>query len=154
MRMTGNKRRREWAFVAVPLILAALSAIQLSVRDVETEYLLLPPIAVIVYLAFRNPTEFSAFRSVVVLPCLGAIAGEVCGHYFGLRPTGVAIASVIILLLQAGLRASMPPALALGVLAMLLHAEGVSYLLGVLEATLLIFLAVQLWRRFMPAEST
>lgn len=150
MRTTESKRRREWAFIAVPLILALLSAIQLAVRDAATEYLLLPPLAVIIYLVFRNPVEFAAFRSVVLLPCLGAIAGEVCGHYFGLRSAGVAIVSIVILLLQAGMRASMPPALALGVLAMLLHAEGFSYVLGVLESTLLIFIAVYLWRRFAP----
>jgi hypothetical protein len=146
-----ERRRALVAGVAVPLLLAVLSAIQLAVHESATEYLLLPPLAVIVYLVFRNPQEVSAFRSVVVLPCLGAIVGELCAHYFGLTPAGVAIGTLAILVLQAALRAYMPPALALGVLAMLLRAQGYAYVLGVLEATLAVFIAVCLWRRFSPA---
>jgi hypothetical protein len=144
-------RRTIVAGAAVPLLLATLSAIQLAARASATEYLLLPPLAVIVYLVFRNVPRVTAFRSVVVLPCLAAIVGELCSHYFGLTPAGVAIATLAILLLQAALRANMPPALALGVLAMLLRAGGFSYVLGVLEGTLVVFIAARLWRRFSPA---
>jgi hypothetical protein len=147
---SAEGRRTLVAGAAVPLLLALLSAIQLATRNNATEYLLLPPLAVIVYLVFRNLPEIAAFRSVVALPCLGAIVGELCSHYFGLTPAGVAIATLAILLLQAALRANMPPALALGVLAMLLRAEGFSYVLGVLEGTLIVFIAAALWRRFSP----
>jgi hypothetical protein len=148
--MIFEHRRTLIAAAAVPLMLAALSAIQILARASATEYLLLPPLAVIVYLVFRTPGENGAFRSVVVLPCLGAIVGEACGHYFGLTPAGVAVATLLIFLLQATLRANMPPALALGVLAMLLHAEGYTYVLGVLEGTLAIFIVARLWQRFSP----
>jgi hypothetical protein len=140
------------AGVAVPLLLALLSAIQHLAHVNATEYLLLPPFAVIVYVVFRSPEEYAAFRSVVLLPFLGALVGELCGRYFGLTPVGVAIATGVVLLLQAALRANMPPALALAVLAMLLRAEGFAYLLGVLEGSLTIFIAVQLWLRFRPAD--
>lgn len=146
-----ERRRALVTAVAVPLLLALLSAIQLATHANATKYLLLPPLAVIIYLVFRNPLECTAFRCVVLLPCLGAIAGELCGYYFGLTPVGVAIATLAILVLQAALHADMPPALALGVLAMLLHVEGFAYVLGVLEGTLLIFIAVAIWRRFSPA---
>jgi hypothetical protein len=43
----------------------------------------------------------------------------------------------------------MPPALALSVLAMLLHVNSFTYVLGVAEASTLIAIAFFLWRRFV-----
>jgi CBS-domain-containing membrane protein len=133
--------------VAVPTLLALLSALQHLGKSAATEYLVLPPFAVIVYTVFRAPRGPAAnMRSIIVLPCVGAVSGELCYRFFGLTPLGVAIATATVLAAQELLRASMPPALALAVLAMLLHATGPTYLLGVAEGTALIGVALLLWR--------
>jgi CBS-domain-containing membrane protein len=141
-------RSRAAAVAAVPLLLVLLSAIQLAVHRPLTEYLLLPPFAVMIYLIFADgKDDATTLRSIVILPCLGAIVGEACFRYFGMAPIGVAIATGAVLLAQAALRANMPPALALTVLAMLLRAEGPTYVLGVAEGTLVIFVAFAVWCR-------
>ncbi len=139
--------------VAVPLLLALLSAMQVAVHQRATTFLILPPFAVIIYSIFRNPLgESASLRSAVALPCLGAIAGQLSGHYLGLTPAGVAAATLTVLVAQAVIGASMPPALALAVLAMLLRVEGPWYVLGVLEGTLTIFTTFWLWRRLVNAQ--
>jgi HPP family len=142
------------ASLAVPLLLALLSAVQLAGAHRATEYLVLPPLAVIVYLIFREPNGAAAkLRSIVLLPCLGAAIGQACWHFFALTPPGVAIATLAVVILQTALRAYMPPALALAVLAMLLKAHGPWYVLGVLEGTSIIFVAFECWRRFGPMRA-
>jgi hypothetical protein len=125
---------------------------QLAVHRPITEFLILPPFAVIVYSIFREPWGKTAtLRSIVLLPCLGAIFGQLSSHYLGLTPAGVAAATVLVLLTQAAIGAEMAPALAIAVLALLLHAEGVTYVLGVLEGTVTIFIVFSLWRQlFAP----
>jgi CBS-domain-containing membrane protein len=109
----------------------------------------LPPFAVICYLVFQNPREpVSRFRSIVILPLLAAIAGELCYRYLGFTPIGVAAAALLVLAVQSGLRADMPPAIALAVLAMLLHTGSPTYVLGVVEGALLIFMVFRFWRHF------
>jgi hypothetical protein len=143
--------RRMVATAAVPLLLALLSAVQLSTSQHAAEFLMLPPFAVIVYLIFRAPEDESAsLRSIVLLPVIAAAVGQASWHYLGLTPAGVAIAAITVLVTQATLRADMPPALALAVLAMLLRAQGPWYVLGVLEGTLIIFAVFRLWHRFAP----
>lgn len=137
------------AVVAVPLLLALLSGIQIAAGHQATQFLVLPPFAVIIYSIFSlTRGDVPTLRSVVILPCIGAIAGELSGHYLGLTPQGVAVATIAVLVAQALLRASMPPSLALAVLAMLLHADNYAFALGVLEGTAIIFIAYQLWRYF------
>lgn len=139
----------------VPLLLALLSAIQLMVRRPMTEFLILPPFAVIIYAIFQEPFGKSAtMRSIVLLPCLGAIFGQLCSHYLGFTPAGVAAATTLVLLAQAATSANMAPALAIAVLALLLHAEGSTYILGVLEGTLTIFIVFLFWRRFVRAPDS
>lgn len=148
---TPERRLAITASIAVPVLLAFLSALQLLTPHRATEYLVLPPLAVIVYLIFRAPDGDGAnLRSIVLLPCLGAAAGQLCWHYLGLTPAGVAAATFSVVILQAALRAYMPPALALAVLAMLLRPVGPWYVVGVFEGTSLIFIAFTLWRSFAP----
>ncbi|HTJ26015.1 MAG TPA: HPP family protein [Candidatus Limnocylindria bacterium] len=112
-----------------------------------TEFLVLPPFAVVIYLIFRDPFGKSAnLRAIVVLPCMGAAVGELCSRYLGLTPAGVALDTVCVLLLQSALRARMPPALALSVLAMLLRVRSATYVLGVAEASTLIAVVFFAWR--------
>jgi hypothetical protein len=83
---------------------------------------------------FRDPTGPSTnLRSIVILPCGGSIVGQLSGTFLGLTPLGA-------------LRANMPPALSLALLAMFLRVQGVTYVLGVLEGTLVIFVIFRLWR--------
>lgn len=150
--MKYNQRDSLVTAVAVPLLLALLSAMQLAVHQHATAFLILPPFAVIIYSIFRNPVgESTTLRSIVALPCVGAIAGQLAWHYLGLTPAGVAAATLAVLVAQVVLNANMPPALALAVLAMLLRAEGPWYVLGVLEGTLTIFATFWLWRRLANA---
>jgi hypothetical protein len=134
--------------VAVPALLAVLTATQSRLQNRVTEFLVLPPFAVVIYLVFRDPYGKSAnLRSIVVLPCMGAAVGELCSRYLGLTPAGIAVDTLLVLSLQSVLKARMPPALALSVLAMLLRAKSFTYVLGVAEASSLIAIVFFLWRR-------
>lgn len=145
---SAERRTLLVTIVAVPMLLAMLSAMQLAVRRPATEFLILPPFAVIIYSIFRDPWGRSAtLRSVVFLPCLGAIFGQLSSRYLGLTPAGVAAATLCVILVQALIGADMAPALAIAVLALLLRPEGTPYILGVLEGTLTIFIIFSLWRR-------
>lgn len=116
----------------------------------ETAFLVLPPFAVVIYLIFRYPLGGAAnLRSIVVLPCLGAAVGELCFRFLGMTPAGVALDTLAVLSLQFITRAYMPPALALSVLAMLLHVTSFTYVLGVAEQSALIAVVFFLWQRFV-----
>lgn len=136
--------------MAVPALLALLTATQHKLQNRVTEFLVLPPFAVVIYLIFRDPFGKSAnLRSIVVLPFMGAGCGELCYRYLGMTPLGIAVDTLCVLALQSILQARMPPALALSVLAMLLHVESPTYVLGVAEASTLIAIVFLLWRRFV-----
>lgn len=138
------------SFVAVPALLAVLTETQHRLQDRATDFLVLPPFAVIIYLIFRDPFGKPAnLLSIVVLPCMGAVVGELCFRFLGLTPAGIALDTLCVLALQSIMRAKMPPALALSVLAMLLHVESLTYVLGVAEASTLIAIVFFLWRRFV-----
>jgi len=136
--------------VAVPALLAVLTATQSRLQNRVTEFLVLPPFAVVIYLIFRDPLGKSAnLRSIVILPCLGAAVGELCFRYLSFTPAGVAVDTLCVLSLQSLLRARMPPALALSVLAMLLRAKSLAYIEGVAEASTTIAILFFLWRGFV-----
>lgn len=137
------------SFVAVPALLALLTAAQSRLQNRVTEFLVLPPFAVVIYIVFRDPLGKSAnLRSIVVLNCMGAAVGELSFRFLGLTPIGIGADTLCVLSLQSVLRAWMPPALALSVLAMLLRVESTTYVLGVAEASSLIAITFFLWRRF------
>lgn len=147
-----ERRTQISAFVAVPLLLAALTALQTGVHSRDTQFLILPPFAVLIFLLFREPYGRGAnLRSIVLLPCASAAVGELCYRYLGFTPLGVAVCALAVLAVQELLRTQMPPALALSVLAMLLHATRLTYLLGVAEASVFIALVFLLWRRLCIA---
>jgi hypothetical protein len=152
----SNARVERWSqissFVAVPALLAILTATQSRLQNRITEFLVLPPFAVVIYLIFRDPLGKSAnLRSIVVLPCMGAAVGELSFRYLGFTPAGIALDTVCVLSLQSVIRARMPPALALSVLAMLLRAKSILYVVGVAEASTLIAIVFFLWRRLAIA---
>jgi hypothetical protein len=129
--------------------MATFSALRNAIHSPATDYLVLPPLSVIIYLIFREPFGASAnLRSIVVLPSFGAGVGQLCSMYLGLTPVGVGLGCVVVLLCQAMLRATMPPAIALAVLAMLLRVEGPTYVLNVFGGTVGIAAVFFLWRRF------
>lgn len=137
--------------------MALFSGLRIAVHSPATDFLVLPPLSVIIYLLFRDPFGPGAnVRSIVVLPSIGAVVGQLCSMYLGLTPIGVALACVVVLVAQALLRATMPPAIALAVLAMLLHVEWPTYVLNVFEGTVVIAVVFFLWRHFgvraEPAE--
>ncbi len=138
------------AFIAVPVLLFCIDLVSRLSHLTETEFLLVPPLAVVIYLIFSRPDAPNAnFRSIVVTPILGAVVGQISYQLFGLTPWGVAIATLAVLVLQAAIRANMPPALALAVLAMLLKAQGPAYSIGVALAAMLVWLIFILWRRYV-----
>jgi hypothetical protein len=138
-------------FIAVPLLLFFADwASRLGAYRRATEFLLVPPLAVIIYLLFSQPESAHAkFRSTVILPALGAAAGQICYFYFGFSPWSVAIATFIVLVMQGAIRGNMPPALALAVLAMLLHARGAAYTIGVAVASALVWCIFLAWRQWV-----
>jgi CBS-domain-containing membrane protein len=138
------------SFVAVPVLLAILTETQHRFQDSATSFLVLPPFAVVIYLIFREPFGNSAnLRSIVLLPCIGAIIGQLCFRFLGFTPLGIAVDTLMVLAIQSILRARMPPALALSVLALLLHVKSLTYTLGVFEASVSIAIVFFLWRRFV-----
>ncbi len=135
------------ALVAVPVLLFALDAVSRVVRGEATEFLLVPPLAVVAYLLFSQPERTDArLRAVVLLPAIAAIVGE--AGYAALGPTPWGIAAVVLGVLLAGraLRARMPPALAIAVLAMLLRARGPWYPIDVAVSSLVVWGAFHAWR--------
>ncbi len=72
-------RFADWrAILAVPALLFAVAAMAGAVRGEATESLLVPPLAVVVCLLLSQPEDSdSRLRAVVLLPLIGAIAGEV-----------------------------------------------------------------------------
>lgn len=140
------------SYVALPGLLALLNAMQEGLRNPITQFLVLPPFAVVIFLLFREPYgPWANVRSIVALPFLGAATGELSYRYLGLSPLGLAATVVVVMVLQDLLRARMPPALALSVLAMLLHVESPTYALGVAEQSATVALAFFLWRRLTIA---
>ncbi len=140
------------SFIAVPALLAILTETQYRIQDRSTDFLVLPPFAVVIYLIFREPYGKAAnVRSIVILPVLGAVVGQLSFRYFGLTPLGVAIDTLCVLTLQSLLHAHMPPALALSVLAMLLRVQSLTYTVGVAEASTSIAIIFFLWRRYVIA---
>ena len=136
------------AFVAVPVLLFFVD--WLSRLRSASEFLLVPPLAVIIYLLFSRPADTNDnFRSVVLTPTVGAAAGELSYHFLGLTPWGVALAALAVLAFQALVRSNMPPALALAVLAMLLKVDSVEFALDVGIASAIVWTVFLLWRRFL-----
>ncbi|MEO6991324.1 MAG: HPP family protein [Candidatus Baltobacteraceae bacterium] len=142
------------AWVAVPLLLAALAAAEGLRALPETEFLLLPPLAVVAYIVFREPFGPAAtFRSVIAMPVIGATIGALAFRFFAHSALGVALALVAVLLAQKALRAHMPPALALAVLAIVLRVSGPTYVLGVAEASAFVGIALLAWRLMLRERS-
>ncbi len=138
--------------VAVPALMALLTATQHEFLQPATAFLVLPPFAVVIYLLFRDPYgKWANLRSIVVLPCLGAVIGQLSFHFFGLTPLGIAIDTLCVVGAQTLLRGRMPPALALSVLAMLLRVQSFTYTLGVAEASVSIGIVFFVWRRILVA---
>ncbi len=136
------------ALVAVPVLLFALDAVSKVVRGAPTEFLLVPPLAVVAYLLFSEPERTDArLRAVVLLPTLGGLAGEAAYAALGATPWGIAAAVLAVLLAEQGLRARMPPALAIAVLAMMLRVRGPWYPVDVAASSLVIWGAFHAWRR-------
>lgn len=134
--MSAMNRAGLAALVAVPLLLALLDALAGAWRAPAAEYVMLPPFAVIIFLLFTQTRGICTnFRSIIVLPCLGAVAGALCWHYLGDGPLSIALATLSVLVAQMVLRAYMPPALALAALAPLLRVEIEPYVAGVAIGT-------------------
>ena len=148
--MTRERAARISAFIAVHVLLFLIDWLSQLYRSRETEFLLVPPLAVIIYLIFSRPHAASiSFRSIVVTPVLASAIGVLCYRYVGLTPGGVALATLAVLLVQLVLRSYMPPALALALLAMLLKAQGFGFGLGVGLATLFTWAIFMVWRRYV-----
>ena len=108
----------------------------------------------IIFLVFSQPEQTDTRpRAVVLLPFLGALAGEGGYALLGATPWGIAAAALIVLFAQRLLSARMPPALAIAVLAMLLRAHSLWYALDIAVATTIVWLAFTVWRRLLYARA-
>lgn len=140
------------SYIALPVLLALLNATQDIARSPVTQFLVLPPFAVVIFLLFREPYgPWANVRSIVLLPFFGAAAGELSYRYLGLTPYGLASTVLTVLALQDIIRARMPPALALSVLAMLLRADSPTYAIGVAEQSAIVAVVFFLWRKLLIA---
>lgn len=148
--MSRERCARLSVWGVVPLLVFGLHLVAFLTRRPATHYLLIPPLTVIAYLLFRNPAGQGAnVRGAVLLPIIGAIAGEMVFRLLGLTPWGVAAAVLVVLAAQRLLSTSMPPALAVAVLALLLHAGGGYYTLDVAVSTGAIAGAFFAWRHWL-----
>lgn len=138
------------AWLAVPLLLALLQFAASVARRPASEHLLVPPMAVIAYVLFKSPASAqSGVRGAVLVPVIGAVTGEVASRLFGMTPWGVAAAVLLVLGAQRLLGVTMPPALALALLALMLRLRGPYYALDVLVGTSAIAGAFFAWRRWL-----
>ncbi len=117
-------------------------------RGPPTEFLLVPPLAVVAYLLFSDPERADGrLRAVVLLPVLGAVAGEAGYAALGPAPWTIALVVLAVLAAERALHARMPPALAIAVLAILLRVRGPWYPADVAVSSLLLWGAFHGWRR-------
>ncbi len=115
-----------------------------------TELLLIPPLAVMAYLLFTRPDDRRAsWRGVLILPTTGAILGEVACRLFGLTPWRVTLAAIFTFGAQRLLAVSMPPALAISVLALFLQVRTGYYTLDVAISAAMIGVFFFAWRRWI-----
>ncbi len=131
-----------WTGLAVVVVveLARLMSLAPVVR-----YALFPPLAVIAFLAFRDPdADLAGWRSVVLLPVLGALIGVFLVHLP--EALGIAVGLFAILAAMEVLHATAPPALAIVLLAFLLNISVLVYPLSVLVSTLVVYGGVSLLR--------
>ncbi len=127
--------------------LAHLLSLALVVR-----YALFPPLAVIAYLAFRDPrAELAGWRSVILLPVAAAAVGILLVHLP--EAIGIATGLLAIFALMELSQAAAPPALAIVLLAFLLHISSWVYPLSVLVSTVVVYLGAVLLRRLTSARA-
>jgi HPP family len=146
MERSGETREGS-AVVAVPVLLFVIDAVSRAVRGRGTEFLLVPPLAVVIYLLFSEPDRTDGrLRAVVLLPFIAALSGEVGYGLLGLTPWAIAGVVVVVLLTQWMLHARMPPALAIAILAMFLRVRSPWYPVDVVLSSTLVWIAFHGWR--------
>lgn len=151
--MTRERCARISVWIAVPVLVFMVDLVGFLLRRPATEYLLVPPLAVIVYLLFSSPGAHRAsVRGAWLLPVIGAVVGEVVFVLLGRTPWGVAVSVLIVLAAQRLLRTSMPPALAIAVLALLLRVRGGIYTLDVALSSATIAVVFFAWRHWLWAR--
>ncbi len=155
MRVSKAACARWSTVVAVPFIALVLGAAGEATHRKATQFLLVPPLAVITYVLFMQPrSRHASVASIIVLPVAGALIGEAAYHFLGAAPWAFAVACAAVLGVQALLRATMPPALAIALLAILLKASGPYYPLDVCLATIAIAVTFYVWRALLWERCT
>lgn len=142
-------RSRSGALATALAVVAVVELAHLLSLAMPIRYALFPPLAVIAYLAFGDPGgELAGWRSVVLLPVMAALAGIWLVRLP--EALGIAIGLFAVLAAMELVRRSAPPALAVLLLAFLLHLATPVYPLSVLVSTLVVYGLVQLYRRLQP----
>lgn len=138
-----------WTLVSAVAVVAVVELAHLLSLTMPMRYALFPPLAVIAYLALSDPWgELAGWRSVILLPVVAATLGVLLVRLPEALGIAIGLGAVLAAMALVGRRA--PPALAVVLLAFLLHVTNLVYPLSVLISTLVVYGLVHLFRRLRP----
>lgn len=123
-------------------------------QDPLLRYLLIPPLAVIAFLASRYPFGPQAqWWQISLLPGLAGLLGVMTARLLGSTPWSEALLALLLVALLGLTGFAQPPILAVGELALLLHLKSLTYPLDVFLATAALaglFACLRFWLRRSP----
>jgi hypothetical protein len=143
---------RHWIPALFGFVLVALTAVELT----GLRFILFPPLVVIAYEMIGHPVECPWTRRPWLLPIacfLTAAGGLICFKLMGFGPSAAACSMGWGVLVLHVLKIHVPPALAVGLLPMVMNAPGPAYPFSVLMGTTVITIWFLAYRRWALAES-
>ncbi|HEX4211325.1 MAG TPA: HPP family protein, partial [Candidatus Binataceae bacterium] len=145
-------RGRYWIPALFGFVLVALTAVKLT----GLRFILFPPLVVIAFEMLGHPLECPWTRRPWLLPIacfLTAAGGLLCLKLMAFGPATAACSMGLGIVVLRGLKIHVPPALAVGLLPMVMHDPGPAYPFSVLIGTTAITLWFLAYRRWSAADS-
>lgn len=143
---------RHWIPALFAFVLVAFTAVKLT----GLRFILFPPLVVIAFEMLGHPVECPWTRRPWLLPIacfLTAAGGLICFKLMGFGPAAAACSMTWGILVLHFVKIHVPPALAVGLLPMVMHAPGPAYPFSVLIGTTAITLWFLAYRRWALADS-
>lgn len=122
----------------VPTLLVFVGVAGLGAQLTGLRFILFPPLVVMAYEMFGHPNSCPWALRPVALPIacsITALAGLSFYHAFGVEPTAAVATMVVGILVNKVTRVHMPPALAVGLLPLVMHNPAWSYVVSVAIGT-------------------
>jgi hypothetical protein len=143
---------RHWIPALFAFVLVAMTAVKLT----GLRFILFPPLVVIAFEMLGHPVECPWTRRPWLLPIacfLPAAGGLICFKLMGFGPAAAACSMAWGVLVLHFLKIHVPPALAVGLLPMVMREPGPAYPFSVLIGTTVITIWFLAYRRWALADS-